>query len=91
MLSGRAFYVFNTRQERLCARYAYRFMLLGEDNHKFCRISGKILLELKQNLKVYRVLIILMEERQSVHVMQSCRIWHFLRTLAYQHHTLYKT
>jgi len=68
MLPGGAFYIFNTRQERLCSTYAYRFMLLGEDSKKFCRISEKILLELRQNLEVYLVLLILMEKRKSLHL-----------------------
>ena len=55
MLPGRPFYIFSTRKERLCTHYAYRVMLLGEDkrkvqvNQKLCRISEKILPEIRQN------------------------------------------
>jgi hypothetical protein len=72
-------------------------MLLGEDrpkvqvNQKLFRISEKVLPEIKQNLEVYICLIIVMEGRQSVHLTQSCGIWPFLYTLAYQHHILYST
>jgi len=95
MLSVGSFYIFNTRQERLCTSYV--FMLLGEEkrkvqvNQKCCRISEKLLPEIRQNLKVYLGLIILMEGRQSVHLMQSCGIWHLLYTLAYQYHIIYRT
>ena len=97
MLPGSVFYIFNTSQERLYIPYAYRVMLLGEDkskvqvNQKFCRISGKVLPEIIQNLKVYLCLIIVMEGRQPVHLMQSCGIWPLLCTLIHQHHIIHRT